>query len=65
MRYGRQSDRIFEMFIRAKQEHDTEQAKEALAILDGLPDSEQQSMSELRADIDDFINDMELDFEYA
>ena len=65
MRYGRSSDRLFEMFTRAKVDQDVDQAKEVLDILDGLSYEEQQNMSELRADVDDFINDMEPDYEFA
>lgn len=65
MRYGRSSDRLFEMFTRAKVDQDVDQAKEVLDILDGLSYEDQQNMSELRADVDDFINDMESDYELA
>lgn len=65
MRYGRSSDRLFEMFIRAKLDNDVDQARDVLAILDTLPDIEQEKMSDLRADIDDYINDMEDEYEYA
>lgn len=65
MRYGRSSDRLFEMFIRAKLDNDVDQARDVLAILDTLPDVEQEKMSDLRADIDDYINDMEDEYEYA
>ena len=65
MRYGRSSDRLFEMFTRAKMDSDVDQAREVLAVLDNLPETDQLNMSELRADIDDFINDMEADYEYA
>lgn len=65
MRYGRSSDRLFEMFTRAKVDQDVDQAKEVLDILDGLSYEDQQNMSELRADVDDFINDMEPDYEFA
>lgn len=65
MRYGRSSDRLFEMFTRAKVDQDVDQAKEVLDILDGLSYEDQQNMSELRADVDDFINDMEPDYELA
>lgn len=65
MRYGRSSDRLFEMFTRAKVDQDVDQAKEVLDILDGLSYEDQQNMSELRADVDDFINDMESDYEFA
>lgn len=65
MRYGRSSDRLFEMFTRAKLDSDIDQARDVLAILDTLPDKEQENMSDLRADIDDFINDMEDEYEYA
>lgn len=59
MRYGRQSDRLFEMFTRAKADQDIDQAREVLNILDSLPQDQQYSMEELRSDVDDFINDME------
>lgn len=65
MRYGRSSDRLFEMFTRAKVDQDVDQAKEVLDILDGLSYEDQQNMSELRADVDDFINDMDPDYELA
>ncbi len=65
MRYGRSSDRLFEMFTRAKLDNDVDQARDVLAILDTLPDIEQEMMSDLRADIDDYINDMEDEYEYA
>ena len=65
MRYGRSSDRLFEMFTRAKLDNDVDQARDVLAILDTLPDIEQEKMSDLRADIDDYINDMEDEYEYA
>ena len=65
MRYGRSSDRLFEMFTRAKVDQDVDQAKEVLNILDGLSYEDQQNMSELRADVDDFISDMEPDYEFA
>lgn len=65
MRYGRSSDRLFEMFTRAKLDNDVDQARDVLAILDTLPDIEQEKMSDLRADIDDYINDMEDEYAYA
>lgn len=63
MLFGRANDEFFIRFIEAKEEDDVESAKALLSDLNSLSDADRMDLSELYADVEDYIADMEADME--
>lgn len=63
MRFGKANDEFFVRFIEAKEEDDVESAKALLSDLNSLSDADRKELSELYADVEDYIADMEADME--
>lgn len=63
MKYGRQTDELFEKFIDARSRNDIEKVQEVLSSLDSLSYEQQSCMTELREEIDEFLNEAEMEME--
>lgn len=59
MRIGRSFDEFFLRFTAAKEEEDVDAAKNLLNDLDSLSDEDRNGLSELYADVENYIDDME------